>query len=54
MREQNGIQSISIDEIESVSGGFGPVAAYAIAVGLGTLFVAAYAAGYELGKDLAT
>ncbi len=47
------IQNLTFDEIEHVKGGLGPVAAYAIAVGLGGLFMAAYSAGYQFGKDLA-
>lgn len=48
------IYELSELEIEDVNGGFGPVAAYTIAIALGALFVASYEAGYELGKDLAS
>lgn len=41
------------EELESINGGLGPVGAYAIVTGLGALFVASYAIGYQFGKDLA-
>ncbi len=51
---ERNIHELNELEIEGVNGGFGPVAAYTIAIALGVLFVASYEAGYELGKDLAS
>lgn len=50
---ENEIQELTDLEIGGVNGGFGPVAAYTIAIALGALFVASYQAGYQVGKDLA-
>ena len=47
------IITIFDDEIDNVIGGVGPVGGYAIAIGLGSLFLAAFSAGYTFGKDLA-
>lgn len=47
------IVELNDTEVGSINGGIGPVGAYAIAAGLGALFVASFEAGYEFGKDLA-
>ena len=43
-------RDLTEDEVDSVSGGSPLV----IAIALGGLFIAAFDAGYEFGKDLAT
>lgn len=43
-------RELTEDEIDSVSGG----SPFLIAIPLGALFIAAFEAGYEFGKELAT
>lgn len=47
------MRDLSPSEVRAVTGGVGPVGAYAIGIGLGSLFIAAYEAGYQFGADLA-
>lgn len=54
MSKENQIIALSFDEVEAVSGGLGPVGAYAIACGIGALAISAFQAGYAMGKDLAS
>ncbi|MEN9682742.1 MAG: hypothetical protein RLZZ427_493 [Pseudomonadota bacterium] len=54
MGKDNNIENLSLEEIEGVFGGLSYVGAYAIACGIGALAIAAFQAGYEVGKDLAS
>ena len=47
------MRDLTPSEVRAVAGGVGPVGAYAIAIGVGSLFIAAYEAGYQFGADLA-
>lgn len=49
----NGIYDLSFSEMNSVDGGLGQVAAYAIVTAVAAVAVAAFNAGYQVGKDLA-
>jgi len=48
------INELSATELKAVNGGaVGPVGAYAIATAVAAVAVAAFNAGYQVGKDLA-